>query len=45
VILTIGAIMTWVSLLFSPETKDLELDQVGEKEATAYAARHTVSVR
>ncbi len=37
VILTIGAIMTWVSLLFSPETKDLELSQVGEKEAAAYA--------
>jgi MFS family permease len=45
VILTIGAIMTWFSLLFSPETKDLELDQVGEKEATAYAAKHAVSVR
>ena len=38
VILSIGAIMTWVSLLFSPETKDLELDEVGEKEATAYAS-------
>ncbi len=37
VILTIGAIMTWCSLLFSPETKHLELDQVGEKEAAAYA--------
>jgi len=37
VILTIGAIMTWVSLLFSPETKDLELSEVGEKEAVAYA--------
>ncbi len=45
VILTIGAIMTWVSLLFSPETKDLELDEVGEKEQTAYAAKHAVSVR
>jgi MFS family permease len=45
VILTIGAIMTWVSLLFSPETKNLELDEVGEIEATAYAARHTASVR
>lgn len=30
VILTIGAIMTFVSLLFSPETKDLELSAVGE---------------
>jgi MFS family permease len=37
VILTIGAIMTFVSLFFSPETKHLELDQVGEKEAAAYA--------
>ena len=45
VILTIGAIMTWVSLLFSPETKNLELDEVGEIEATAYAARQTASVR
>ena len=43
VILTIGAIMTWVSLLFSPETKDLELDQVGDIEATAYAARQTAN--
>jgi hypothetical protein len=45
VILTIGAIMTWVSLLFSPETKNLELDEVGEKEATAYAARQTANAR
>jgi MHS family proline/betaine transporter-like MFS transporter len=45
VILTIGAIMTFVSLLFSPETKDLELDEVGEKEQTAYAAKQAVSVR
>jgi MFS family permease len=45
VILTIGAIMTWISLLFSPETKDLELDQVGEKEATAYAAKQAAHVR
>jgi MFS family permease len=43
VILTIGAIMTWVSLLFSPETKDLELDQVGDIEATAYAAKQTAN--
>jgi MHS family proline/betaine transporter-like MFS transporter len=45
VILTIGAIMTFVSLLFSPETKDLELDEVGEKEATAYAVKHPVHAR
>jgi MHS family proline/betaine transporter-like MFS transporter len=45
VILTIGAIMTFVSLLFSPETKDLELDEVGEKEAIAYAVKHPVHAR
>ncbi len=32
--LTIGAAMTFVSLLFSPETKDLELCDVGAKAAT-----------
>lgn len=32
VILTVGAVMTFVSLLFSPETKDLELDEVGESQ-------------
>lgn len=31
VILTIGAIMTYASLYFSPETKDLELSAVGRK--------------
>ena len=41
VILTIGAIMTFVSLFFSPETKDLELDKVGDIEAVAYAAKQT----
>jgi MHS family proline/betaine transporter-like MFS transporter len=30
VILTVGSIMAFVSLLFSPETKDLELSEVGE---------------
>ena len=39
VILTVGAIMTFVSLLFSPETKQLQLDEVGEKERVAIAAR------
>jgi len=29
-VLTVGAMMTFVSLLFSPETKDLELSSVGE---------------
>ncbi|MGA3128631.1 MAG: MFS transporter [Candidatus Korobacteraceae bacterium] len=45
VILTIGAIMTFVSLFFSPETKDLELDQVGDIEATAYAAKQKVTAK
>jgi MFS family permease len=39
VILAIGAIMTFVSLLFSPETKNLELDEVGDKENKAYALK------
>jgi MHS family proline/betaine transporter-like MFS transporter len=38
VILTIGAVMTFVSLLYSPETKDLELDEVGEKERATVPA-------
>jgi MFS family permease len=48
VILTIGAIMTFISLLFSPETKHLDLDEVGELEATAYAEmkqRETANAR
>jgi len=32
VILTIGSIMTFCSLLFSPETKHLHLDEVGEEK-------------
>jgi hypothetical protein len=32
VILTIGAVMTFVSLWFSPETKHLQLNEVGERE-------------
>jgi len=32
VILTIGAVITFISLLFSPETKHLELSEVGEGE-------------
>ena len=39
VVLTVGAVMTFVSLLYSPETKDLELNQVGEKEQKAYASK------
>jgi MFS family permease len=34
-VLTVGAIMTFVSLLFSPETKQLQLDEVGETLGTA----------
>jgi hypothetical protein len=39
VILTIGAAMTFISLLYSPETKNLQLDEVGEKERAFEAAR------
>jgi MFS family permease len=38
VILTIGAVMTFVSLWFSPETKNLQLCEVGEKERAFEAA-------
>lgn len=37
VILTIGSAMTFVSLLFSPETKQLQLTDVGEQEAPTEA--------
>jgi hypothetical protein len=30
VVLTVGAIITFISLLYSPETKDLDLSTVGE---------------
>jgi hypothetical protein len=39
VVLTVGSVMTFVSLLYSPETKDLQLDEVGEKERAFEAAR------
>jgi len=39
VILTIGAIMTFCSLLYSPETKQLQLDEVGEKERVSDRAK------
>src|SRR5208282_6346316 len=39
VILTIGSVMTFVSLLYSPETKDVQLDEVGEKERASDAAK------
>ena len=32
VILTVGAVITFVSLMFSPETKHLELSEVGKEE-------------
>jgi hypothetical protein len=32
VILTIGSVMTFVSLWYSPETKDLQLDEVGKSD-------------
>jgi len=38
VILTIGSIMTFLSLLYSPETKDLHLDEVGTEQAELEAA-------
>jgi hypothetical protein len=38
VVLTVGAVMTFVSLLFSPETRHLQLDEVGEKERAFEAA-------
>jgi hypothetical protein len=39
VVLTVGAVMTFVSLLFSPETRHLQLDEVGEKERAFEAAQ------
>jgi hypothetical protein len=39
VILTIGSVMTFVSLIFSPETKDLQLEEVGERERAFEAAQ------
>ncbi|MGA3093295.1 MAG: MFS transporter [Terriglobales bacterium] len=39
VVLTIGAVMTFISLLYSPETKDLHLDQVGERERAHEAGK------
>src|ERR1022692_1963307 len=38
VILTIGAVMTFVSLWFSPETKDLQLHEVGVRERASDGA-------
>jgi len=44
VVLTVGSIMTFVSLLYSPETKHLELDQVGEIEKAKALAEHPAAV-
>lgn len=41
VILTIGAVMTFISLLYSPETKHLTLEEVGTTKG--YAALRTVT--
>jgi MFS transporter, MHS family, proline/betaine transporter len=39
VILTIGALMTFISLLYSPETRHLSLDEVGERETAFQFAK------
>ncbi len=44
VILTIGALMTFVSMWVSPETKDLELSEVGEEPMVAKAALTEISI-
>ncbi|HXO34167.1 MAG TPA: hypothetical protein VN901_17600 [Candidatus Acidoferrales bacterium] len=44
VILTIGAVMTFVSLWYSPETKHLQLQEVGERERVSDRAKHVASV-
>ena len=43
VVLTVGAIMTFISLYFSPETKDLQLDEVGEKERASDRAKEAAA--
>jgi hypothetical protein len=37
--------MTFVSLLYSPETKDLQLDEVGERERASDAAKEVKAAR
>ena len=44
VILTIGAVMTFVSLWYSPETKHLQLQEVGERERVSNRAKDLASV-
>jgi MFS family permease len=43
VILTVGAVMTFVSLLYSPETKHLQLDEVGEKKIVLLAKEQRIA--
>jgi hypothetical protein len=43
VVLTVGSIMTFVSLLYSPETKDLHLDEVGERERASDRAKEAAA--
>jgi hypothetical protein len=35
--------MTFISLYFSPETKDLQLDEVGEKERASDRAKEAAA--
>jgi hypothetical protein len=44
VILTVGAVMTFISLWYSPETKHLQLDEVGEKERASDRAKELAGV-
>ncbi len=44
VILTIGAVMTFVSLWYSPETKHLQLQEVGERERASDRAKDLARV-
>jgi MFS transporter, MHS family, proline/betaine transporter len=42
-VLTAGAVMTFISLLFTPETKDLRLEQVGQSEKKAHPAKRVAA--
>jgi hypothetical protein len=44
VILTVGAVMTFISLWYSPETKHLQLDEVGEKERASQRVKELAAV-
>ena len=43
VILTVGSIMTFITLLYSPETGDVRLDEVGETERAIHRETAAVS--